>query len=406
MVSLNRIRLSILIITVIALLTGFIIHREAAPDERAALEEIAPGVEFSEKHGQPPHFSSPSGIVAFNSYDIVPDIKGYAGPIKVLIALDRKGTITGIKILQHRETENYVHYMLTPQYLSQFIGKNVSDPFEPDRDIDAISRATISVKALADTVRESSRMVASEVLGLEVKQTGNVQRVSLRWISALLLIMLSYGAYFITRRNKRLLRLRDLSLIAGILILGFYLSAPFSIIHVFNLLLTRISLSPLWLVTVMGILTTIILSGRFYCGWLCPFGAFAEFIGRIPSRKWKLSQETDMRWRNLKYFILLITVAIVLSTQQTGYGAFETYLTLFSFHGSILTWALVIFMLLINLRVERFWCRYLCPVGAFSGLLSREDKGYISVKECPMTNPENPYISECIKCNRCYKSRP
>jgi len=146
----------------------------------------------------------------------------------------------------------------------------------------------------------------------------------------------------------------------------------------------------------------IVVAGRFYCGWLCPFGALSEFIGRLPFRKWQISRELDERWRKLKYILLGIIIITVLISRHIEYGNYETYIVLFSLHGNILTWTLVILMLIINVRVERFWCRYMCPVGAFTGLLSREDRGYISTKDCPMGNKPDPHISECIRCNRCY----
>jgi polyferredoxin len=58
-------------------------------------------------------------------------------------------------------------------------------------------------------------------------------------------------------------------------------------------------------------------------------------------------------------------------------------------------------MLLANVRVPRFWCRYLCPVGAATGALCRQDAAYTSRHDCPMGNRKDPLTAECIRCNRC-----
>lgn len=398
-------RIIILLITIASLTAGSVFVSGKKVDEKAYLKEIAPEVNFTVKRGAVPHYDSESGIAAFNTYDVVPAIRGYAGSIKVLVALNNKGDITGIKIIEHKETENYVHYMLGREYLRQFLGKNVNDPFEPGKDIDAISRATESVEALAKTVRKSSRKIAARVYGLKVTGEEREKKTGKGWILYSVLFLAALIFYFLTRGSKRFLRSRDISLLAAIIVIGFYLATPFSILHVFNLALLRLSSSVLWYAVVISTLLSIAIAGRFYCGWLCPFGALAEFFGRLSSVKWEISVETDEKWRRLKYMLLSVIIVVVLVSRKIEYGNYETYVTLFSLHGNTVNWALVALMLIINIKIERFWCRYLCPVAAFTGLLSRRERGYISTKECPMGNKHNSHISECIRCNRCY-SKP
>lgn len=377
---------------------------EKGIDESVFLNEVAPGVSFSEKEGSPLHYSSGQGIVAFNTYDLVPSIRGYAGPIKILLALNPEGRIEGIRILEHKETPNYVHYMEKPEYLSQFLGKNINDPFEIDKDIDGISRATVSVKAMADTIRESSRMIAANVMEIAVIGGKAKRGLNIPSMMYLLLFASSLTAYFLTRRLKQFLRLRDISLILSFIVIGIYLSSPFSILHVFNLLFIRFSSDMLWYTVVFSTILSIFIAGRFYCGWLCPFGAIAEFTGRLPFKKWLISIDMDDRWRGLKYILLWLVIIVVFVSGRVESGNYETYVTLFSLHGNILTWSLVVIAVLANLRIERFWCRYLCPVASLTGLLTRKDSGYVSSPECPVRNKPMPHISECIRCNRCYKS--
>ncbi|MBI4680922.1 MAG: 4Fe-4S binding protein [Nitrospirae bacterium] len=400
----------ILLITVLAsAIAGYsmqVFLPEKKADERVYLKEIAPGIEFPEKKTNPPHYQSGEGITAFNTYDIAPSIRGYAGPIKILLALSPDGKIRGIKILEHKETKNYVHYMESPEYLQKFLGKSVNDPFEADKDVDAISSATVSVEAMAKTIKESSRIVAADVLKIPVKSEEAKKAHGTGWITYLLLFSLVIVFYFVTRKSKKFLRARDISLILSILVIGLYLSSPFSILHVFNLVLLRPSSSMLWLIILASTIISIIIAGRLYCGWLCPFGALSELIGRLPFKKWLIPVETDDRWRDLKYILLGAAAFVVFISKRVEFGNYEAYVTLFSFHGNYLAWSLVVITLLANLKVERFWCRYLCPVAALTGMLSRKDTGYPSRNDCPMGNKPMPLISECIRCNRCYKNSP
>ncbi len=403
--TINRIRVLTLLVALLSLIAGLSVRSEKL-DEKKLLKGLAgEEVVFSEKKGQPPHYSSNTDIVAFNSYDIVPSIRGYAGPIKTLIAIDSKGIIRGVKIIQHRETENYVHYMLTPSYLKQFIGKSVTDPLKVDIDIDGISRATVSVKALAKTIRLSSRRVARELFGIRTVQKERASFFEIKPVTYLFLFFIAMGIYFITLRKKQLLHYRRVFLFITFLLSGVYISTPFSVLHVLNLMLGNYSTSLMWIVIVATTIIGLIIAGRIYCGWLCPFGALLELLDGIKIRKWKLSEKIDNRLRLTKYMLLIILVPVVLLSRRADYATFEPYLTIFSMHGNILMWALLILTVVINLKVRRFWCRYLCPVAAMLGMFSRRAGGYHSTPLCPMGNPPEPHISECIRCNICYGSR-
>lgn len=401
----EKIRIAVLMTAAVALVVGLAFSPEKALNEEEHLREIAPDIVFSPKQGNPPHFPSVEGVVAFNSHDAVPSIRGYAGPIKILIALRGDGMITGLKLLEHTETKNYVHYMESTSYLRKFLGKSIYDPFEINRDIDGISRATVSVKALARTVKESSRKIAIDVFGLDVDSEGNTGPGGKGWVLFAALFLSAFMFYSLSRKHRGVLVMRDLCLALGIVITGMYLSSPFSILHVLNLAMFNISSSILWYLIVGSVLISFIVAGRFYCGWLCPFGALSEFIGRIPLRKWKIPVEIDDKGRLLKYALLALAVLVVFITRRADFANYEVYVTLFSLNGHMLAWVLLGVMLAANLRNKRFWCRYVCPVAAFSGLFARKDRGYASWEGCPMGNKPDPGQSECIRCNQCYSPK-
>jgi hypothetical protein len=51
-----------------------------------------------------------------------------------------------------------------PEFAAQFKGKKVSDPFRVGGDVDAVSRASISINSAARAIRDSSRLMAGQVL--------------------------------------------------------------------------------------------------------------------------------------------------------------------------------------------------------------------------------------------------
>ena len=184
-----------------------------------------------------------------------------------------------------------------------------------------------------------------------------------------------------------------------------------------------------------------ILLGRLVCGFCCPFGLIQDLLHRIPHRKIKLPERIDHPLRKLKYIILAVLVLLIpaLSLNRAGVGvpAFCEYLCpagtleggipsvlahpeLRNLAGALFGWkALVLAAVVIGaVLIPRFFCRYLCPLGAFYGLFSRLSLYQINRSEdrcsrcgacsavCPMTvdvTSFSGFVSspECIRCGRC-----
>jgi transcriptional regulator of nitric oxide reductase len=131
----------------------------------ALLRALFPGAaSFSPKTGAPPHFKAfdPQQAIAgyaFWTTELEPLERGYDGPIRILVGLDPKGTLTGIIVAEH--TEPYGNFSLDlPAFSAQFRGKSIRDPFRVGGDIHAVSRATMTVSSAARAVRNSARRIA------------------------------------------------------------------------------------------------------------------------------------------------------------------------------------------------------------------------------------------------------
>jgi electron transport complex protein RnfG len=92
-------------------------------------------------------------------YAVPVSIRGYSGKIQMMIGIDMAGKVTGVKIIEQKETPGLGQNILKPNFLDQFINKSTADPIAPKKDIDAVAGATISSRAVCDSVREALGLV-------------------------------------------------------------------------------------------------------------------------------------------------------------------------------------------------------------------------------------------------------
>ena len=128
---------------------------------------------FSAKTGSPAHFKAlgPAAAgqegevlgLAYWTTELEPLERGFDGPIKMLVGLNPAGEITGVIVADHREPYGYFSVDL-PEWPRQFEGKSIRDAFKVGADVDAISRATISVQSASRAIRNSSRKIARAYL--------------------------------------------------------------------------------------------------------------------------------------------------------------------------------------------------------------------------------------------------
>ena len=151
-------------------------YGQAAQISEEQLTAVLPQAErFSTKQGEPPVYvgyassAQDAEIVgyAFETTDFEPQEIGYSAPIEVLVGIDLEGELAGIEILFYRESYKSIRgdFLNSERFPNQFAGKSVADGFRVGRDIDGVSRATISSWAVSRGIRNSAREVASAYLG-------------------------------------------------------------------------------------------------------------------------------------------------------------------------------------------------------------------------------------------------
>ncbi|MBN2017587.1 MAG: 4Fe-4S binding protein [Candidatus Cloacimonetes bacterium] len=170
--------------------------------------------------------------------------------------------------------------------------------------------------------------------------------------------------------------------------------------------------------------------GRWFCGYVCPFGTIQELIysARGPKTRFRqlIAYKTHKYLNILKYIILLFTAVTSYLSVQYLYMKFCPVMAIA--HIQRITFAGIGVLIIIvagGFFVERFWCRYLCPYAALMNIFQkladllkiRRYKIYRNIKTslncfncvnyCPM-NIDIGYLEKisdfnCIKCMRCVR---
>jgi hypothetical protein len=206
-----------------------------------------------------------------------------------------------------------------------------------------------------------------------------------------------------------------LNLVAG----GILLNAQYSteqISTILSLHAPAISLSGTFLLAV-GVLLLVVIFGNIYCGYICPFGAAQELLGYVLPRKFKLplAREKMQKARFVKYIVLFVLIILFFTSRDRTTLAVDPLISIFNLRftlhniGSAMLWMAGI-ALAGSIFYTRFWCRYLCPAGAFLSLFNNAAvlRRFLPPKkfarcEFGLTAKDN---MDCIYCDKCRYEAP
>ncbi|MDX3808202.1 4Fe-4S binding protein [Bosea thiooxidans] len=256
-------------------------------------------------------------------------------------------------------------------------------------------------------------------------------------IAAFAIVVLT-GIFFfqdaLVRRPRTYVWVRRGYLAFTLVWLGWYANAQLSVVNVLtftNALITGFNwefflAAPLIFILWAAIAAALLFWGRGpFCGWLCPFGALQELTNNLA--QWLKVPQIKVPWGlherlwPIKYVIFLglfglSLYSVALAEVVAEVEPFKTAIIL----KFVRDWPFVIYALTLlsaGLFIERFFCRYLCPLGAalaipgrirmFEWLKRWPECGspcQRCANECPVQSihPEGQInVNECIYCMHC-----
>src|SRR6056297_1344751 len=169
-----------------------------------------------------------------------------------------------------------------------------------------------------------------------------------------------------------------------------------------------------------------IVAGPVFCGWICPFGSFQEWIARIGTRIFgrryntMVPEKVDSLLRYLRYAVAGWVLYVTARSATLIFADYDPYFALFNFwSGEVALTAFIALALVVvlSLFIERPFCKYACPYGAVLGLFNlfrifgirRNAATCIDCKLCDTNCPMNIKVSkadrvinhQCISCLKC-----
>jgi len=192
----------------------------------------------------------------------------------------------------------------------------------------------------------------------------------------------------LTRFPKLVHRFRWGFLAFTLFFIGFYAQGQLSVVNIYTLLLALwegfsldvFLLDPILFILWTYVFITLFIWGRgLFCGWLCPFGALQEMAAwlgqKLKIRQVKIPEHWHRRLILIKYPVLLILLAsafysLTLAERLAEVEPFKTSITLlFGRYWPFVAYALG--LLVTGMFIHKFYCRYLCPLGAGLAILGR-----------------------------------
>ncbi len=148
----------------------------------------------------------------------------------------------------------------------------------------------------------------------------------------------------------------------------------------------------------IGLLPPVILAlflGRVFCGWICPINFLSSLVDRVFKRQGTKDQVVFPLWLiwfsliGELMFSMIIGAPLFVFLSPPGLVGREIMMVVF-FHTLALEGVIIVVVLALNLVTKRFFCRYLCPLGALLALLGARRRLIVKLE------PE-----KCKGCRRC-----
>ncbi len=331
--------------------TGRLLGRDIQPQPPAP-EEAA-----ETKPASPIRLAADGSMAVFST-DLAPDVRGYGGPVPVVVRI-ADGLVAGVMpIVPNDETPAFFDLLAAAGFWKAWNG--LAPAVAVTSRVDAVTGATYSSTAAIANVRAAlAAAVAKDAAPPTVGMLPSVKSLAaLAVILAAAILPLVTGS----RVARTVLLFLDIAVLG--LWSGLFLSTA-RLVGWAGAGLPREAVGFAGAVALLAMAFLYPLFGRrsHYCLNVCPFGAAQELAGRIPARKWRLPPRLVRAltaFRRLLWGGLMLLLWTVPCASWLDWELFSA----FAWRAAPpLALALAAVFLILSIFVPRPYCRFVCPTG-------------------------------------------
>lgn len=415
-----------------SLIASHLVAGAAQPDGlealRSAAQKLAGDVSIEQAEakladgGSVAYFAvSPSGGGAagyvFSTKPWAGSLYAFAGKFELAVLVDESGELQKYEVISSGETPMYLSMVRDAD--SRLYGRNIfkSDPFA---EVDGVVGATVTDESFREALVAAGRGFARDVLQLENGGAAPMSGpASAEWAWQSLVVLCAFMAGAIVLSSYPRPWLRRVFLLASVAVLGYWLNLQYSTQQVLALLTGKFGQiglnAPFFLLAVVPL--TVLLFGNLYCGYMCPFGALQELVSDLGARLKTLRRPRLRVWRlgrAAKYLVLFGLVALYAVRRDADVLEADPLLGFFGAWPRKSVAGLALAAVGLSLVFGRFWCRNLCPAGAFLALVNGARLNGLRVMRrlAPARLPARCDLGvqsaadfDCICCDRCRDGR-
>jgi polyferredoxin len=234
-----------------------------------------------------------------------------------------------------------------------------------------------------------------------------------------LALLIGFIALALVGFFRKSVRLKYITLAAAVGYMGFVKSRLVSVVDLFavadwNLPVFKYNLA--WYLLSFFVLASTVLWGRLYCGRICAFGALTQLLDLVvpPRLRVEVPAKLEQRANMIKYGLLVAVLAYFVATRDVAVYRYVEPFWMFGLFGTTPMWIGLAVLLLATVFIRNLYCRFLCPVGALLGVISKltvfKIKRWsecntckICEKTCEWGAIRGPKIieAECVRCDDC-----
>lgn len=286
----------------------------------------------------------------------------YGGPITTATTISDIGLVKSVDILDHNDTPAYIQKLRNAGYFRRLQNKPLDSLQNWDKQLDAVSGATLSSNAIMRANTQASYQVATSQFGLTPQLKDKEITYTVNHALLAMLILLSIINIWLSNKKLKLAYV-----IGSTVIIGFMANQLISVGNFSGLLMgftpTLSENLEFWILLGSVFIAIGVLGRNIYCGNICPFHGVQYVLHKLSSINLPMHPLILKYGRYIPKVGLWAALMIGFLTTNPSAGSYEPFSMIFSLQGEGIQWFILPSILIGAFFIPDMFCRFFCPVG-------------------------------------------